>query len=169
MRFLVKVPSGWVAWGALVLLCTFVVPVAFADQTEADSALASAEQEIGTCFEAATKAENVGADITSLTAALSDAGSLLSSARFAYAQGDFDLARDLAVQSRAPLAGFVPAANALIISAVDQRTNEALIGIVGSAVATVIVVALGWVVWGFLKKRSFGGVLDSKPVVEECM
>jgi hypothetical protein len=163
---LAKFRFRWIVWAAVILLSTVVVtPLVFADQTEASSAIASAKQEIVSCFEAAKEAEAVGANITSLTGVLNDAGLLLSNADLAFSKGDFDAARDLAVQSQGKLANFVPEANALKVATVQQGTTDFLINVVGSVAGTFVVLAAGAAVWFFLKKRytERGERIDESP------
>ena len=136
----------------LFVISTFL-PLARADQTDAAAAIASAKEQILICYQAAKEAEGAGANITALVAVLNDAGTLLSSAEFAYSVSDFDIARDLAVQSRERLGNFVSEANVLIVNATAQRFWDFMINVVGSVIGTVAVLVGGVVVWLFLKKK----------------
>jgi len=125
-----------------------VVPLVFADQTEAASSIDLAEQQITSCFKVARDVEEAGVNITSLTLALNDATSFLADAKLAFSHGDFDRARDLAVQSHTRLAGFVQEANALTVAHVQQNDSDVIVSIVGICV----ILGVGIGVWFFLGK-----------------
>ena len=139
----------------LALLSTTVFPrPAFAEQSEAETAIASAKQQIVACYQAAKEAEAAGANISSLTAVLNDAGNLLSKSELAYSKNEFDEARDLAVQTQQRLTNIIPEANALKESAIQQGNMDFLINIVGSIVGFFVVIGAGLAVWFLLKRRS---------------
>ena len=143
------------AFLAIIMLLTamFLPSVAFAEQSGADSAIASAKQQIVTCYDAAKAAEAAGANITSLTGILNDAGTLLSQSELAYSKNDFSTAQSLADQSGQSLANFVSEANGLRDAAAQQQTLEFLVNVVGSIMGTIAVIVAGFVVWRFLRKR----------------
>lgn len=136
----------------LFVISTFL-PSARADQTDAAAAIASAKEQILTCYQAAKDAEGAGANITALVAVLNDAGTLLSRADFAYSISDFDTARNLAVQSQSTLDNFVSEANTLKETATQQRNNDFLINVVGSLVGAFAVVGAGVATWIFLRRK----------------
>jgi uncharacterized Tic20 family protein len=139
---------------AMLLFSVMVVPsLVLADQTDAAAAIISAKEQIVTCYQAAKDAEGAGANITSLTATLNDAGALLSRAELAYSSNDFGTARDLAVQSRERLGNFVSEANVLKETAIQQGNQDFMINVVGSAVGAIAVVVGGFAVWNFLKRK----------------
>jgi hypothetical protein len=142
---------------ALVIILLLSVAVAaspvWAAQSDAAAAIASAKNTIVSCYEAAKEAEASGANITALTETLNKAGSLLSQAELAYAINDFDTALNLAVQSQNTLSGFDSEANALGVAALQQRNQDFLVNVVGSIIATFIVVVAGLVIWVFLKRK----------------
>jgi hypothetical protein len=145
---------GWVLLAALLLLFFLIVPpLAQAEQTDAASAIASAEQRVVTCYQAARDAEAAGANITSLTAVLNDAGALLSQAELAYSANDSAAARDLAVQSQGKLDGFVSKASSLKASALQQRSWDLWVKMVGSIVGAFVVLGCAVAVWVFLKRK----------------
>ena len=156
---MIRFRSRRIAFAALVLLYAFaVVPLVLADQTEAASSIALAEQQIAACFTVAKDAEGAGANITSLTLALNDATSILSDAELAFSHSDFDGARDLAVQSHTRLAGFVQEANTLTVAHLQQSDSDVIVSIVG--VCVILGVGIG--VW-FLLGRLYAlprGVLN---------
>jgi len=125
-----------------------------ADQSEASSAISSTRSQLVECYNAAREAEAVSANISGLTWTLNEAGSLLSSAEYAFSNGDFAGAKDLAVQSQSKLVDFVSSANALYIGARvgPQRNQDILIDVL-SICGTVAVLVGSWVLWSFLKKK----------------
>jgi hypothetical protein len=137
---------------ALALLLFVACPRLVSAQTDAAAAVASAKEEIVACYQAARDAEAAGANITSLTAVLNDAGALLSSSEFAYAAGDFGAASDFAVQSVARLGGFVSAADALRETGEMQGDFDFWV-VVASVVGTVSVLGGSYALWIFLKRR----------------
>jgi len=136
----------------LFAISTFL-PLARADQTDAAAAIASAKEQILICYQAAKDAEGAGANITALMAVLNDAGTLLSSAEFAYSVSDFDTAGDLAVQSQSTLGNVVSEANTSKETAMQQRNNDFLINVVGSLAGAFVVVGVGVAAWIFLKRK----------------
>ena len=138
----------------ILLSSTVFSRPAFAEQADAGTAIASAKQQIIVCYETAKEAEGAGANITSLTAVLNDAGSLLSQSELAYSKNEFDVARDLAVQTQQRLTNVISEANALKESAIQQGTVDFLVNIVGSIVGFFVVIGAGLAVWLMLKKRS---------------
>jgi hypothetical protein len=137
-----------------VLLFLFVASSPFVlAQTDAEAAITSAKEQIVTCYKAAQDAEAAGANITSLTVVLNDAGALLSRAELAYSMKDFGAARDFAVQSAGRLSDFVSAANALKETAAQQRGLDFWVNIVGSVIGTFAVLGGGYALWFFLSRR----------------
>ena len=128
----------------LILLSTIIFSSpAFAQQANAETAIASAKQQIVACYQAAKEAEDAGANITSLTTILSDAGSLLSQSELAYSKSEFDIARDLAVQTQQRLTNVISEANDLKESAVQQGNVDFLVNVVGSIVGFFVVIGAG--------------------------
>lgn len=128
-------------------------PVVWADQSGAANAISSAKSQLVNCYDAAREAEAAGANITTLTGVLNEAGLLLSHAEFAFSNGDFADAQDYAVQSQGKLVNLVSDANALLIAAGAQRNQDFLINVVGSTGGTVVVLVGSFGLWSFLKKK----------------
>ncbi|MCJ7560410.1 hypothetical protein MUO79_07300 [Candidatus Bathyarchaeota archaeon] len=144
----------WFFLTIMLLFSVIVVPsLVVSEQTDAAAAITSAKEQVVACYQAAKDAEGAGANITSLTATLNDAGALLSRAELAYSSNDFGTARDLAVQSRERLDNFVSEANALKETAIQQGNQDFMINVVGSAVGAIAVVVGGFAVWNFLKRK----------------
>jgi hypothetical protein len=147
--------------GVFLLLCLllafslgFLTSVVWADQGGATNAISSARSQLLSCYEAVWDAEAAGANITSLTGTLNEAGLLLSHAEFAFSNGDFAGAQDYALQSQGKLANVVSEANALLNAAGVHRNQDFLVNVVGSTGGTVAVLVGSWGLWSFLKKRS---------------
>lgn len=139
---------------SMLLLAVIMVPsLVLGAQSDAAAAITSAKEQIVTCYQAVKDAESASANVTSLTAVLNDAGALLSRAELAYSTGDFDAARDLAVQSQGRLGNLVSEANALKETATQQRNQDFMINVVGSTVGTFAVLGAGAAVWFLLKRR----------------
>ena len=138
----------------LVLAGAVFPSVVLAEQGDAASAIASAKQQIVTCYVAARQAEASGANISSLTLALNEAGVLLSQSELAYSQSDFGVAQNLASQCTQRLNNFVSEANVLRDAAAQQRSIEFYVNVVGSVAGTFVVFLVGFAVWRFVKKRT---------------
>ena len=136
----------------LLLIAVFGSPVSA--QGDAAAAISSAKSTVLSCYNAAKDAETAGANITTLTVTLNDAGSLLSRAELAYSTGDFAAATSFAVQSQNKLSNFVGKANSLRQAAVQRESRDFLVNVVGSVAGAFAVVGVGVGTWVFLKKRS---------------
>jgi len=142
-----------IALTAILLLSVAVVESPVWAQDGAASAISSAKNTIISCYSAAREAEAAGANITTLTATLNTATSLLSQAEFSYSIADFDAAFDLASQSQSTLTSLVGEANALREAAAQQQNQDFLINVVGSIIGTFVVLVAGFAVWFFLNKK----------------
>ncbi|MCX8154184.1 MAG: hypothetical protein N3E52_07105, partial [Candidatus Bathyarchaeota archaeon] len=150
----------------LLLAFSAFLPMVCVDQANAASVIASAKNQVVACYQAAAEAESAGANITALVTILNNASALISRAEYAYSTGDFDAARDFAVQSQSLLSNFVAEANVLKETAVVQRTQDFWINIVGSAVGALAVLGVGSAVWVILRRREESGaaqVNKAKP------
>jgi hypothetical protein len=147
LTFLVVLMLAFLAAGVLSL-CVFAV-----DEAEAGAAIADAEERVVVCYRAVAVADGAGANVTGLVGVLDEAGLLLSRADLAFMAGDFDSAFDFAVESRGVLDGFVVEADALRDDAIQQRSWDFMINVVGSVVGATVVVFAGYIVWFWLKRR----------------
>jgi hypothetical protein len=138
----------------LALFLSILTSTVLADQSEAASAISDTKSQLVECYNAAKETEAGGANITTLTRTLNEAGSLLSSAEYAFSNGDFAGAKDFAVQSQSKLVDFVSSANALYIDARvgPQRDQDILIDTL-SICGTFAVLIGSWGLWSFLKKK----------------
>jgi hypothetical protein len=122
-------------------------------QDQAASALANADSAVTLSYQAALKAEDFGANVSSLLVRLNDAGGLLSRAHLAYNSGDFDSAQRLAAQSQEKLNGFVAEANALRETAIHEYYMDFIVNIIGSVLGAISIVCIGFFVWFLLKRK----------------
>ena len=127
--------------------------LAFAQGDTAAADIASARQLLTTCFDSARQAENSGANISSLTSVLNEAGDLLSRSELAYSQGDFYTAQNLASECSQRLDNLASEADALRSNAVQQRSFDFWVSISGSVAGTISVIVAGFMVWRVIKKR----------------
>ena len=140
---------------ALMVLCflTLVPSVASAtNQTDARSAIASAQNVLINCYNAAKASEAAGANITGLQVSLNAAGASLSNAELAYSNGDYNSAVNYANQCQSILSNFVPEANTLKASG-EQLQMQSLVIFAGSIAGVLIIVGAGYVVWLKIKEN----------------
>jgi len=139
----------------LVLASQFLVFAAFAEVTESEaaSALTSAEEAVASGYQAVFSAENAGSNVSSLFVRLNDAGKLLAAARMSYRNGDFDTANLLANLGENIGEDVQNDAVRLKDTALNEGSQRKLFTVVAS-VAGVAVIALGsFGVWICLRKR----------------
>jgi hypothetical protein len=131
----------------------FIFPALCSSQDEAESAIQSAEDAVLDCYKAVFEAEKAGANVSSLLQVLNEAGWLLSKARVAYYNGDFNSAYEYAAKCTQKLDGRVDEANRLKLEAENARRMDFLVNYVGSSVGAVAIVVGGYAFWVFLKRR----------------
>jgi hypothetical protein len=132
--------------------CSFQLCFGVNDE-DALSAISSAEDEVLACYQAAADAERAGANVSDLLNVLNEAGWLLSRAKIAYNQGDFDSAFALANESQTKLSGFKAWAEDLKQKAEQANERDFMINFVGSPVGAICIVFGGFVLWTLLKGR----------------
>jgi hypothetical protein len=121
-------------------------------QNEASSKIVQAQNALNSAYEAVLEAEKAGANITSLLSNLTEAAELLSKAKLVLGTNE-SAAADFALQSQAKLNGFLDEAEALRISAAQQRYWDFMANIVGPSVGAVVVICGSFVVWTVLKRK----------------
>ena len=151
----------------MLLFCIVLPSLAFAQQSGADSAIASAKQQIVVSFNSAKAAEAAGANITSLTYVLNEAGDLLSRSELAYSQGDFAGAQSLASECSQRLGNVASESAALRDAAIQQESYYFWVNTVGSIVGTFVVIAVGFGVWRVLKGRHADVEVESEEQADE--
>ncbi len=138
---------------SVIVVLVAVFPPMVVVAQDSSSSISSARQQLVSCYNAAKEAETAGANISSLTVVLNEAGSLLSQAELAYSKEDFGSAQSLAEQSSQRLDGFVATANSLRDSAVQQGTIDFWVYTVGSGFGAILVVLIGAWIWRVLNKK----------------
>jgi hypothetical protein len=122
-------------------------------QSSAGSEIALAQNKLVECYHAATVAEAAGANISSLTSKLNEAGSLFSQAEFAYSSGNFSGAYTLAFQSQNELSNFVYAANLLQSSASQKQSTDFLLNFVVPIIVAFAIIDVSAAVYVLLKHK----------------
>lgn len=123
--------------------------------SEADArvAVANADLRVSFCYSAVADAEKAGANVSGLLVTLNAAGVLLSEAHLALINGSFDSASTSAGECVTKLDGFDSAANSLRDSASQAKLMDFWLNVVGSGVGAVAIVAGGFSVWWYLKRK----------------
>jgi len=137
----------------LYFAIVLIPPALCSSREEAESAIQSAENTVLNCYKAVFEAEKAGADVSSLLQVLNEASWLLSRARVAYNNGDFNSAYKYATNCTQMLDGRVDEANSLKLEAENARRMDFLVNYVGSSVGAVAIVVGGYAFWVFLKRR----------------
>jgi hypothetical protein len=133
----------------------FFVPIALADVSEdrAASALVTAEESVVSAYQAVSKAEESGANVSILLIRLNEAGWFLARAQMEYKSGDFNSTLEFAAQSQEKLNGFVADADALRETAIRERYSDFTVNVFGSIIGAIGVVCASFLVWFFLKRK----------------
>lgn len=148
----------------VILILMAALPSVLVVAQDSSSVVSSARQQLISCYDAAKTAEAAGANISSLTSVLNEAGSLLSQSELAYSKGDFSTAQSLATQSSQRLGGFISMAGSLRDSAIQQSNYDFWINTVGSSVGALVVVLIGLQIWRVSNKRGTRvEVLNDEP------
>ena len=142
----------------LITVGMFASPV-LADQASAQTAIASAKNNIKSCYNVAKEAEAAGANVDSLVTTLNSAAGLLSEAELAYASGDYNSAGTYATQSQSKLDGFISQANAAKENAMNlanQNSSSILLSVIVSASILCAGIA-GWFVLNGKERKNVSG------------
>ncbi len=150
----------------LLTFAAFLPIVGFA-QNDAAGAIALARQRLITCYDSTRQAESAGANISSLTSVLNDAGNLLSQSDMAYSQDNFEAAQTFASQCEQRLENFVSDAHVLKDAAVQQRNFDFWVNAVGSVAGTFVVIAAGFAIWRVVKKGHLANEVETEVHTNE--
>jgi len=140
----------------VLMLSVAAMPVRVFAVATADEALAAidgAQAQIITCYGAVAGVEGAGGNVTGLAGVLNEAGALLSQARVAFENGEYDLAVEFSSNCTGMLVGFTDRAVTLRDSAAHERSLDFMVNVVGSVAGTVAVIFAGWVLWVYLKRK----------------
>jgi hypothetical protein len=149
----------WAAFGTLLVLTSLplvIVPgvgVAEENQLQALSAMAEAEADVVSAYQAVANADAAGANVSDLMVRLNEAGDYLTRAHAAYARGDSDSALELANSCQEKLVGFVADADAFAEVAVRDNNLDFFVNVVCSIVGSVGVVCGGFFVWLYIDRK----------------
>jgi alkylated DNA nucleotide flippase Atl1 len=140
----------------VLMLSVAAMPVrvfAVATADEAQAAVDGVQAQIITCYGAVAEVEGAGGNVTGLAGVLNEAGALLSWARVAFENGEYDVAVEFSSNCTGMLVGFTDRAVTLRDSATHERYVDFMVNVVGSTVGAVAVVVAGWVLWIYLKRK----------------
>jgi hypothetical protein len=143
-------------YATILFLCSasfLISPASCYSQEDAGNAIRLAERTVLDCYKAVFEAGKAGANVSSLLEVLNEAGWLLSRAKVAYNNGDFNLAYEYATNCTQMLDGLVGEANRLKLEAENSKRMDFLVNYVGSSVGAVAIVVGGYAFWVFLKRR----------------
>jgi hypothetical protein len=155
----------------LIILLVFVSPffvsaaLAEASENEAASALVNADGVVGSAYQAVLKAEEEGANVSSLLARLSEAGDNLAHAHMAYGLGNFDETTRFADLSRNIGEEVRSEANELMGSARAEGAQRLWSTATGSVIGVIVIVFGSFLVWRVFKRRFYRRVLGMRPEV----
>lgn len=152
MRF--RVYSVLLSFLVLWVFAAGLLPCFGANSEGALLAISDAEARVATCYRAVADAEKAGANVNNLLNLLNEASWLLSKAKLAYSQGDFDSAVAYAEECRSMLDGFIEAADDLRRDAEAAGYQDFMFNFMVSAVGAVSIVAGGFALWNLLKKKN---------------
>lgn len=143
-----------------------VFPVCFGvGRDEADLAIGVAEADVAAGFVAVAEAEEAGAGVSGLVERLVAAGELLADAYAAFRAEDYEAAGLLAEECRVAVDGVVGEAEGLRDQAKVAYRDTLFWTLLGSSVGLGVFLVLSFIVWGFVRKRFVGRVLELKPEV----
>ena len=148
-----RVFAGFFLVSSLVFWAVECSHAAAVSQSQAVSALENAENIVVSAYQAVSRADDVGANVSGLLVRLNEAGELLTSAHAAYDSGDFDRASELASLCQETLNGFVADADALTEVAFRDRYLDFMLNVGGSILGCVWVVCGGLLVWFYLDRK----------------
>lgn len=129
---------------------------------EAQLIISDAEAKVIACYRALVNAEKDGANITELTGFLTGAGWLLSKAKLAYTNGDYENAIKYAGECLLILEGIVNEAEVLRRGAMGTKQQDFMLNYIGSGVGALCIIIGGYAIWLYLNKRekSEGDVIE---------
>lgn len=137
----------------IALVAFSVSPALCYGDDEARAAVETAEGEVLSCYRAVADAQAAGANVSDLLGILNEAGWLLSKAKLAYSQDDFNSTVVYAEECLSLLGNFVEQAEGLRQDAEAANRWDFMVNFVGSGVGAVCVVVGGFALLTFLKRR----------------
>jgi len=141
----------------MVFSAVCLLPCLGASSGEASAVISNADGSINACYKALADAQRAGANVSYLVDVLNEAGWLLSRAKLAYVEGDFDSAVAHANGCLSKLNGFLETAENLRAAAERASSEDFMFNFVGSAVGAACIVVGGLAVWLVLNRREKSG------------
>jgi hypothetical protein len=133
---------------------------------EAILEIAEAEKDLGLTYDAVLEAEEAGANVTSLLDLLNVAEDFLAEAYVFVRLGDSEGAVRLAGFCVEIVDDVGVEAVSLREEATRSRREVVLVNLFSSVAGVVIVVVVGFLLWGFFKGRYYEKVLKMKPELD---
>jgi len=137
----------------VTLTCSVPFRVFGASEAEASAVMDGTKETIIQCYSAIAKADNVGANISTLLMTLHQAGELLSQASLSFNTGDFDSALDLAAQSQELLTGFISDAEELTEITIQENHSGVVTTTLSSTFGAIVIVVGSVAFWFRIKKK----------------
>ena len=162
--------SGWLAACLVVLLVTSL-PVANvlgqADEALAEAAVAEAQQELASVYGAVLEAETIKVNVSGFIVRLNVAAGFLADAEMLRRSGNFSGAVLSAGQAQESLQGLLGDVEGGTDAVALERAQALAWTVALSIVGVFLVVAVGWVGWGYVRACYVRRVLRMKPEVAE--
>jgi hypothetical protein len=150
-----------------LLIVEFVfTPACFAiDANAATQAINQAELDLDNAYVNVSVAADAGANVSALLDKLNSAGTYLSEANVSFTSGNYDKAASLAADCSTAVQGVAEEATKLRSYAEEEHINTVFWAVFVSAFGVFLVAILGFLGWGFLKKRYSREILKKRPRV----
>jgi hypothetical protein len=155
----------WFSVFLFLLVLTSFSRVEAVDKDVVALQLADAEEVLDSAYDAVFEAEEAGANVTGLLVRLNVGGEYLSEAFVWFRLGVFENASRFAGFCREVVGGVLGEAVGLRDEAERLAREDFLVRVFGSAVGVVVVLVLGFFVWGIFKRRYRKSLLGFKPEV----
>jgi hypothetical protein len=150
---------------ALILIVEYVPACFAADASLAGKAIDQAERDLTEAYVNVSEADSAGADVSALLGKLNSAGFYLSEANVSFKAGNYDYAVALAMDCSNAVNGVADEAANLKSYTEEVRDNTIFWAVFVSVLGVLSVVVLGFLGWGFLKRRYFRELLNKRPEV----
>lgn len=115
--------------------------------------ISDAETKVIACYMALVDAERDGANVTELAGVLNKAGWLLSKAKLAHINDNYEDAIKYAEECLLMLEGFMNKAETLRREAGESRRSDFMLNYVGSGVGALCIAIGGYAIWFYLTRR----------------
>jgi len=144
----------------LILLALLIASTHYSSRTclgiggdEAQRIISDAEAKVTACYRALVNAEKDGANITELTGFLNEAGWLLSKAKLAYINGDYEHAIKYAGECLLITESIMDKTEVLRRKAREIKEQDFMLNYIGSGVGALCIIIGGYATWLYLTRR----------------